>query len=67
MVSYCNVDIFEFYGDFNDGNKEDCNRIDDLGVEAAKSISSLFLDCNLHARTGAKTAPKHPQRSSNNN
>ena len=22
--------------DFNDGNEEDCNRIDDLGVEAEK-------------------------------
>ena len=36
MVSYCNVDIFKFYGDFNDANEEDCNRIDDLGVKAAK-------------------------------
>ena len=45
MENYCNVDIFEeadnfnvdiFCGYFNDGNEEDCNRIDDLGVEAAK-------------------------------
>ena len=46
MVSYCNVDIFKFSGDFNDGNEEDCNRIDDLGVEAAKGISSLIPHCN---------------------
>ena len=32
--------------DFNDDNKEDCNRIDDLEVEAAKGISSLIPHCN---------------------
>ena len=47
MENYCNIDIFEEasnlnadifedFGYFNDGNEEDCNRIDDLGVEAAK-------------------------------
>ena len=46
MVSYCKVDIFESYGDFKDGNEEDCNHIDDLGVEAAKGITSLIPHCN---------------------
>ena len=47
MENYCNIDIFEEasnlsadifedFGYFNDSNEEDCNRIDDQGVEAIK-------------------------------
>ena len=57
MENYCNIDIFEEasnlnadifedFGYFNNGNEEDWNCIDDLGVEAAKGISSLIPHCN---------------------
>ena len=61
--------------DFNDGNEEDCNRIDDLGVEAEKvcpvsipiliEASRRFIAGeakHTHARTGAKDGSKAPPK-----
>ena len=52
MESYCTVDICEegayiiegISGDdnFTDGNEQDCNPTEDLGVEAKKGMSSLI-------------------------
>ena len=60
---------------FNDGNEEDCNHIDDLGVEAEKvypvcfpiliEASRCFIAGeakHTHARTGAKDGSKAPPK-----
>ena len=66
LVSYFNVDIFEDSVYFNDGNEEDCNFTDDQGVEAIKTLHRWRARPSTPMLgPGQKSAPKHPQRSSN--